>query len=386
MKNHLLLVAGTMAVLLMAVALPCTARVLCVSPDGNDANDGLSWASAKRTIGNALASASSGDEIWVRYGVYQERIILKNRVNLYGGFRGTESDLSQRPTFPRPEPDPFESAIDGGQQGTVVTCPSGVSSRLDGFTATNGYTGGDSGGTYCASSAVTIANCQIVGNRAGYGGGVYCHRSSPTLTGCTFSSVDPQVVAGHLLPGSPCIDMGDSTAVTTQEDIDGKTRIYGANVDIGADEYQAPIIQGTLCPQHYEGNLSTCMTSAELRGAIGSGLTRWLWLDPDGGFVVASVPTNTRWLSVHPPRFLRCTVPTDASTGSVLGVEVDLVNGDIDGDNEGTLFDLGRLVAVVASMPGDENWDPNADLDGDEEVTLFDLGVSVSNFGEIGDD
>ncbi|MGQ9486234.1 MAG: hypothetical protein ACUVTY_01480 [Armatimonadota bacterium] len=31
-KHHLLLVAGTLAVLLMVVALPCTARVLYVSP------------------------------------------------------------------------------------------------------------------------------------------------------------------------------------------------------------------------------------------------------------------------------------------------------------------------------------------------------------------
>lgn len=63
MKHLLLPIAGTLAVLLMVTALPCTARVLYVSPDGDDANDGLSWASAKRTVTQALEDASAGDEI-----------------------------------------------------------------------------------------------------------------------------------------------------------------------------------------------------------------------------------------------------------------------------------------------------------------------------------
>ncbi|MGQ9879238.1 MAG: choice-of-anchor Q domain-containing protein [Armatimonadota bacterium] len=199
-------------------------------------------------------------------------------------------------------------------------------------------------------------------------------------------SVDPQVVAGHLLLGSPCIDAGDDTAVTTQEDIDGETRIGGVHEDIGADEFRAPIIQGTLYPQGYGGNPSAWVVSADLRDASGSSVTRRLWLDPDGGFVVAPVDAGTRWLSVQPPRFLRRTVPAEVSTGSVLGLEIDLINGDIGGGNEVTLFDLGRLVAAFSSMPGDSNWNPYADLDGDEEVTLFGFGILVSSFGAIGDD
>jgi hypothetical protein len=70
----------------------------------------------------------------------------------------------------------------------------------------------------------------------------------------------------------------------------------------------------------------------------------------------------------------------------VLGLQLELVNGDIDGDNEVTLFDFGRLVAAFGSARGDANWDENADLDGDEEITLFDFGILVRNFGEVGDD
>lgn len=64
----------------------------------------------------------------------------------------------------------------------------------------------------------------------------------------------------------------------------------------------------------------------------------------------------------------------------------ELTNGDVDGDNEITLFDFGRLVQAFGSMPGDPNWNPNADLDGDEEVTLFDFGILVRNFGKTGDE
>lgn len=157
-------------------------------------------------------------------------------------------------------------------------------------------------------------------------------------------------------------------------------------MDIGADEFGDTIIQGTLYPQDYGGNMSGWVVPAELRLSTGGVVLRRLWLDPAGGFVVASVSPDVRWISLHPPRFLRRTVSADASGGSVLGVDVELTNGDIDGDNEVTLFDFGRLVSAFGSMPGDDNWNPYADLDGDEEVTLFDFGILVSSFGAIGDD
>lgn len=67
-------------------------------------------------------------------------------------------------------------------------------------------------------------------------------------------------------------------------------------------------------------------------------------------------------------------------------IPFSLVNGDIDGDNEVTLFDFGELVVAFGSMPGDSNWSQEADLDGDQEVTLFDFGILVRNFGLIGDE
>jgi hypothetical protein len=67
-------------------------------------------------------------------------------------------------------------------------------------------------------------------------------------------------------------------------------------------------------------------------------------------------------------------------------VPFSLINGDVDEDNEVTLFDFGMLVSAFGSAPNDKNWNPNADLDGDEEVTLFDFGILVKNFGKMGDE
>lgn len=68
-----------------------------VRPDGDDLNDGRTWAAAKRTIQSAAASFDiSGGEIWVRGGEYQGPIQLAEFVSLYGGFAGTEGRREDR--------------------------------------------------------------------------------------------------------------------------------------------------------------------------------------------------------------------------------------------------------------------------------------------------
>ncbi|MER3474791.1 MAG: hypothetical protein C4335_12345 [Armatimonadota bacterium] len=63
-----------------------------------------------------------------------------------------------------------------------------------------------------------------------------------------------------------------------------------------------------------------------------------------------------------------------------------LITGDIDGDNEVTLFDFGRMVAAFGAVAGEPNYDVDADLDGDGEVSLWDFAWLVANFGAIGDE
>ena len=110
------------------------AATIYVSTAGNDANDGLTWATAKKTVQAGLNAAVSGDQVWVAAGTYVQCITLKAGVALYGGFAGTETDLSQRNWTAN------LTILDGNQAGSVVTSPAGATgtTRIDGFTIRNG--------------------------------------------------------------------------------------------------------------------------------------------------------------------------------------------------------------------------------------------------------
>lgn len=144
-------------------------KAMLVSPDGDDQNDGATWATAKATVQGAINAASSGYEVWVKQGTYNENIEMKNGVSLYGGFLGNEAVRSQRDAVNN------ATVLDGGYSGSVVTVPSSVTSGtvLDGFTVTNGY-GLYGGGVYAQGSA-TISNNVITWNTGdSAGGGIAC--------------------------------------------------------------------------------------------------------------------------------------------------------------------------------------------------------------------
>ncbi len=163
------------------------------------------------------------------------------------------------------------------------------------------------GGLYVSGGSPTVTNCTIVNNRAhqGSGGGIYCTGSatvtvnnsilwgnisgwltgvpdqvyvssgSVTLNYCDVGAgrtgsvtendciyLDPEFVDPgstgtgnygdyHLLGTSPCIDGGDDSYVPADvvEDLDGRTRIMGAAVDIGVYEATfspvAPVVSVT---------------------------------------------------------------------------------------------------------------------------------------------
>ncbi len=209
---------------LLASAAPAWAKTVYVSTSGSDANNGLTWATAKLTVQAGLNIAVFGDQVWVAVGRYKPTYLtnsadprsatfqLKNGVKLYGGFPGQpgqEGNLTVR------DPEVYETILTGdladndgpdfanNSENTyhVVSADGSITDTsntiLDGFIITGGNTQGDyakddGGGINCASASPTIRNCKISGNTAnegvGYGGGVFCGwSSSPVITNCTIS-------------------------------------------------------------------------------------------------------------------------------------------------------------------------------------------------------
>ena len=91
---------------LLFAAAPLQAKVYHVSIKGT--GDGSSWEKAMGSLDDALAKATSGDEIWIAAGTYKPTQLiksskknsrhfpLKDGVSLYGGFAGTEKSKEER--------------------------------------------------------------------------------------------------------------------------------------------------------------------------------------------------------------------------------------------------------------------------------------------------
>jgi hypothetical protein len=172
-------------------------------------NDGLSWGNAFTSLQTATWAATSGEKIWVAKGTYKpttgtDRSVsfqMKNGVEIYGGFAGTEDPE----TFNLADRD-FETnkSILSGDIGTVgntidnsfhvIFNKAGLnnSAILDGFSIMYGRASGSApndcgGGMYNLSASPTITHVVISSNYAYYyGGGIFNESCSPTIANAVF--------------------------------------------------------------------------------------------------------------------------------------------------------------------------------------------------------
>ena len=119
------------------------------------------------TIQEGIDAAPEGSVVLVAPGTYVENITFQGKAITLRGEAGAEATV-----------------IDGNQNGVVVRFEwaETAESVLDGFTITNG----SSGGIYCGEmTSPVIRNCIITRNQTGGdGAGIYCHLSYPTILNC----------------------------------------------------------------------------------------------------------------------------------------------------------------------------------------------------------
>ena len=198
-------------------ALPVANPIRYVKACGT--GDGSSWTNASGDL-QAMINATGVTQVWVAGGTYKPTsdgpprtasFNMKNGVAIYGGFMGTETNLTNRPAVNPLLGTPSSTTLSGdiGVPGVksddtyhVVYNPdnSDLNSTavLDGFVITGGNAsggtdvGGDytipgseyGGGIYNNNSSPTITNCSLLSNSASRGGGIYNVLSSPILTNC----------------------------------------------------------------------------------------------------------------------------------------------------------------------------------------------------------
>lgn len=203
----------------IALPEPQLSRIF-VKWDASGADNGSSWADAFTSLQSALSAAKTNCEIWVAAGTYKpttstDRTIsfnMKNGVDIFGGFVGNETLLSQR------DWNSNITILSGDLNGDDVVTGSGEtlsisgnaensqhviynlnifdSAYIDGFTITGGNADsydrfdGSGGGIFISMSDPIINNCIITGNSSSVnnGGGIFAYNYSlPTLINCRIS-------------------------------------------------------------------------------------------------------------------------------------------------------------------------------------------------------
>jgi hypothetical protein len=182
-----------------------------VKTTASGAGNGLSWANASGDLQAMInAVSTNGGQVWVASGSYKPAtsdrttsFAMKNGVAIYGGFAGTETEITQRNWttnvtilsgdllgndngFTNNSENSYNVIRNNGINNTAI---------LDGFTIKGGNT--DGGGSPVFSntgagmvnnnSSPIITNCIFTGNSGYYGGGMFnVENSSPILTNCSF--------------------------------------------------------------------------------------------------------------------------------------------------------------------------------------------------------
>jgi predicted outer membrane repeat protein len=176
------------AVLIFLLIFTCSrlhADIVYVDASATGAGNGSSWSDAFTDLQNGIAATIPGDTVWVAQGVYKPTatttrsisFLLPDGVKIFGGFNGTEMQLSQR-NFSL-----YSTVLSGdiGVTGNasdntynvVKTTTVSAATELDGFRIISGNgTGGPGGGLLNASGSPVIANCIFEFNRADNGAAV----------------------------------------------------------------------------------------------------------------------------------------------------------------------------------------------------------------------
>lgn len=153
--------------------------VYYVSTTGDNGKDGLTWATAKADIQNAVNGARLGDTVKVAAGTYNEYISIHDGVSMYGSYDPAtgKQNLNATPTI-----------LDGTDLGHFLLVkydnPCNRETTINGFVLQNAEHSTDGGGAFLRANCILensiVRNCTTSGS----GGGAY--NNGGIIRNCTF--------------------------------------------------------------------------------------------------------------------------------------------------------------------------------------------------------
>jgi T5SS/PEP-CTERM-associated repeat protein len=240
---------------------PIYSPVVYVRSTASGANNGSSWADAfSGALGlqSALSfvsgqPAGAYTDVWVAAGTYKPAgfngsrsatFQLQNNLAIYGGFAGTETQLSQRNIAANPTI--LSGDLNGDDSGTfnrednsyhVVTASGATGAVLDGFTIRAGTATGAAAndqigaGIVATSGSLALSNCTVESNiSTGYapvgggvgtggGGGMYVQSATATVRNCSFLSNAITTPATDYAPGGAALCATTGSAVRVYDSL-----------------------------------------------------------------------------------------------------------------------------------------------------------------------
>jgi hypothetical protein len=192
-----------------------------VKHDATGANNGSSWANAYTDLQVAINASTAGNELWVASGTYYpsqhpdattstdpraKSFFLNQNLLIYGGFAGTETQLSQRNSATNVTTLSGDIGAQGNNSDNCyhVLLTRGLNNTavIDGFTIKGGransftslqynstfFNNTYGGGIFNHTSSPTLRNIVVSENNAiNLGGGIYNENASPAITNTTIS-------------------------------------------------------------------------------------------------------------------------------------------------------------------------------------------------------
>jgi hypothetical protein len=272
---------------LMGLALAAGAQTKrYVKPTASGSGDGASWANASSDLQAMINASAAGDSVWVAAGTYKPTawptgcsgcidprdytFHVKDGVNLYGGFAGTETDLSQRDIAAN------ETILSGdlGNQGNnsdncyhvvIAAAPNsgGIGVIIDGFYITGGnanvtdefikmngrtiysYYGG---GIYVTKGTNYLANNHIYENMAVWdGAGIYAYDNNNTVKNNTIYNNSASRAGGGVY-----ISKGNNALLNNV--IKDNTALLGGGL---VNSYDTTLVQNNIIVGNIGGGISS---------------------------------------------------------------------------------------------------------------------------------